>query len=84
MGDKQQWFTYVLKCSNGHYYCGVSNDLKKRLVQHNNGTGSKYVAAHLPAKLIWKKKMESNSAAQVLECKIKKMKRIKKEEMLKQ
>ena len=82
MGDSKQWFTYVLECSNGHYYCGVSNDLKKRMRRHNEGVGSKYVAAHLPAKLIWKKKMKSNSLAQILECKIKKMNRTHKKEMM--
>ena len=83
MGDKQKWFTYILECNNSHYYCGVTNGLKRRLVQHNQGTGSKYVAAHRPVKLIWSKAMKSNSAAQVLECKIKKMSRLNKERLMK-
>lgn len=82
MGDTKQWFTYILECSNGHYYCGVSNDLKKRLIQHNKGMGSKYVAAYLPAKLIWSVGMKSNSLAQTLECKIKKMNRTQKKGMM--
>jgi putative endonuclease len=79
----KNWFTYILQCSNSHYYCGVTNDLKKRVLHHNEGKGSKYVAAHLPAELIWSKKMKSNSTAQVLECKIKKWSRSNKEKFMK-
>ena len=32
-------FTYILKCSDGTFYTGWTNDLKKRLKAHNEGKG---------------------------------------------
>jgi putative endonuclease len=36
------WFTYVLECSDGSLYCGVTTSLERRLDQHNKGTASRY------------------------------------------
>ena len=30
-------YTYILKCSDGTYYTGWTNDLDKRLKAHNGG-----------------------------------------------
>ena len=36
-------YTYILKCSDGTYYTGWTNDLDKRLKAHNGGkSGAKY------------------------------------------
>ncbi len=43
----------MLRCSNGAYYTGITTDINRRLKQHNSGRGSKYVAAHLPAVLVY-------------------------------
>ena len=34
-------YTYILKCSDGTYYTGWTNDMAKRLKTHNEGKGSK-------------------------------------------
>ncbi len=31
------WHVYILLCSNGDYYKGCTNDLEKRIAQHQNG-----------------------------------------------
>ncbi|HEY6436370.1 MAG TPA: GIY-YIG nuclease family protein [Ignavibacteriaceae bacterium] len=31
------WFVYILKCNNGDYYKGCTNDLNKRLAKHQHG-----------------------------------------------
>lgn len=31
------YFVYILECSDGSYYTGVTNDLEARLLQHQNG-----------------------------------------------
>jgi putative endonuclease len=45
------WVVYLLKCADGTFYCGVTNDLKKRLVMHNEGRASKFTRGRLPARL---------------------------------
>ncbi len=31
------WHVYILFCSNGEYYKGCTNDLERRISQHQNG-----------------------------------------------
>jgi putative endonuclease len=47
----RDWVVYLLKCADGSYYCGVTNDLKKRLLKHNEGKASKFTRGRLPVKL---------------------------------
>jgi len=42
---------YVLKCSDGSFYKGQTNDLKRRLEEHNNGKVS-WTSKKLPVELI--------------------------------
>jgi putative endonuclease len=46
-------FMYILLCSNGQYYTGSTNDLKKRLAQHQNGEGANFTKKHVPVKLVY-------------------------------
>jgi len=46
--DTNTWVVYLLECRGGGLYCGVTNNLEKRLETHRAGEGSKYVRAHLP------------------------------------
>lgn len=44
---------YILKCSDGSYYTGSTNDLDCRLEQHKRGEGANYTKNRLPVKLIY-------------------------------
>jgi putative endonuclease len=46
-------YMYILLCSNGQYYTGSTNDLEKRLAQHQNGEGANFTRKHLPVQLIY-------------------------------
>lgn len=45
------WAVYLLRCSDGALYCGVTNDVKKRLKTHNAGKASKFTRGRLPVRL---------------------------------
>ena len=47
-----QYFTYILQCSDKTLYCGYTTDLEKRLATHNSGKGAKYTKTRLPVKLL--------------------------------
>ncbi len=72
------WFVYMLQCSNGSLYTGITTDVKKRLKVHNSGKGSAYVRAHRPAKLVAFTESENRSAASSLEYSVKALSRSKK------
>jgi len=50
--DKKQWIVYLIRCSDESLYCGITNNLKNRLIAHNSGRGSKYTRSRRPVELV--------------------------------
>jgi putative endonuclease len=48
----KQWVVYLLKCSDGSLYCGITNDMESRLSKHNSGKGAKYTRSRMPVELV--------------------------------
>jgi putative endonuclease len=46
-------FMYILKCSDGSLYAGSTNDLERRLWEHENGKGANYTKSRLPVELVY-------------------------------
>lgn len=69
------WFVYLLKCSDNTLYCGITNNLEKRLAAHNSGKGAKYTKSRRPVVLFKVFDVSNKSEALKLEFKIKKMSR---------
>ncbi len=46
------FYVYVLKCKDGSFYTGYTNNLKRRLKLHNEGKASKYTRSRLPVEII--------------------------------
>ncbi len=73
------WQLYILKCSDNTLYTGITNDLSRRLAQHNNGTASRYTRSRLPVKLIYHEKCRGRSSALKKEYAVKQFSRKEKE-----
>jgi putative endonuclease len=69
------WFVYIVQCSDNTLYTGISNNLERRLKQHNSGKGAKYTRGRTPVTLLKFFECETKSAALKLEYKIKEMSR---------
>lgn len=76
------YYLYILHCSDGSLYTGITTDINKRINVHNSGKGSKYVFSHKPFKLVYKEKLGNRSEASKRECEIKKWSRGEKIERL--
>lgn len=74
-----QFYAYIVKCGDGTYYTGYTNDLEKRLLRHNTGFASKYTRSKLPVKLVWSKACKNQRFAMRTENTIKRLKREDKE-----
>ena len=48
---ERQWMVYLVRCSDQSLYCGVTNNLQKRLDAHNSGKGAKYTRSRRPVRL---------------------------------
>lgn len=72
------WHVYLVRCADGSLYCGVSNDLAKRVASHNAGTGAKYTRARGPVTLVWSRRCGTKSKACQHEYRIKQLSRTEK------
>ena len=67
---------YILKCADDSLYTGSTNDLKKRLHQHNHlKSGARYTKARRPVIIIHQEKFETFNEARKREAGIKKLSR---------
>jgi putative endonuclease len=71
----KHWFVYILSCADKTLYTGITNDLDRRIKQHNNGVGAKYTKGRTPVKLLKSFVVADKSSALKLEYKIKQMSR---------
>ncbi len=69
------WCCYLLRCADDTLYCGITNDLEKRLATHNEGAGAKYTRSRLPVVLIYREACEDRSQASRREREIKRLPR---------
>ena len=75
-------YTYILKCGDGSLYTGWTNNLEKRIIDHNTGKGAKYTRARLPVVLVYYEEFETKAEAMRREYAIKHMNREEKLELL--
>lgn len=78
----ERWSVYILQCSDGTFYTGVSNDVSKRIRAHNEGKGAKYTRGRGPVELIAERFIGSHANALRLEAYIKRQPRDKKQQAL--
>ena len=70
------YYVYLLECSDKTLYTGWTNNIEKRIQEHNNGTcGAKYTRARRPIKLVYVETYSSLSDALKRESQIKKLSR---------
>ncbi len=77
------WFTYILLCSDGSFYTGISNNPQRRFLDHKNGKGGRYTRLHKPIKIVYLEQLSDKSTALKREIQIKGWSRIKKENLVK-
>ncbi|MDP5238895.1 GIY-YIG nuclease family protein [Uliginosibacterium sp. 31-16] len=73
---------YILKCADGSYYTGHTDNLEHRLGQHHIGACDGYTAQRLPVELAWSQECTTREEALVAEQRIKGWSRAKKEAMM--
>ncbi len=78
MTSPLSWHCYLLECADGTLYCGITNDLDKRLATHNAGEGAKYTRSRLPVRLVYHELCADRSSASKREREIKALRRAEK------
>jgi len=75
-------YTYILECQDGTYYTGWTNDLQKRVADHNSGKGAKYTRARLPVRLVYYESFGTKEEAMRREYEIKQLSKEKKRKLM--
>ncbi len=75
---KTEWRCYLLECADGTLYCGITNDIDRRLATHNAGEGAKYTRSRRPVRLVYAESCADRSHALKREAEIKALSRTSK------
>ncbi len=76
-------YMYILLCSDGTYYTGSTNDLLRRLEEHQMGQGANYTKDRLPVKLLYYEEYDRIDEAFYREKQIQKWSKGKKDALMK-
>ena len=76
------WHVYIIECSDGSLYTGITNDLDKRITAHNDGRGAKYTKSRRPVRLRYSEPAADRKNASQREYAIKSLSRVKKMQLI--
>tara|TARA_Y100000310_G_scaffold305384_1_gene345498 strand:+ start:708 stop:1010 length:303 start_codon:yes stop_codon:yes gene_type:complete len=89
MGDtkplekRKRWHMYVVRCSDGTLYTGITTDVDRRIREHNTSMrGAKYTRSRRPVELLYVEKHTDRSTASISESAFKKRSRSEKLSMI--
>ena len=69
------WTVYILQCADGTLYTGITNDLARRMAEHEAGQGAKYTKGRGPLQLIYQEICPGRGLASKRETEIKSLDR---------
>ena len=75
-------YLYILRCSDGSYYTGSTNNLERRLEEHRSGKGANHTKKHLHVELVYYEEFERVASAFYREKQIQGWSRKKKEALI--
>lgn len=76
------FYVYILRCMDGSFYTGYTQDIDARTRQHENGKGARYTKAHRPQKLAYTELHDSRGQAMKREREIKKLSHQQKQDLI--
>ena len=76
------FYAYLLRCNDGSYYAGHTDDLEQRIALHQTGALGGYTARRRPVELVWSDSFQTRDDAFAIERKLKGWSRAKKEALI--
>jgi tRNA/rRNA methyltransferase len=76
------FWTYILRCSNGIYYTGHTDDIDRRIAEHQSGAIKGYTHDKRPVELMWAEEFPTRAEALEAELRVKGWSRAKKEALI--
>ena len=69
------WIVYILRCADGTLYPGITNDLERRMVEHETGQGAKHTKGRGPFEIVYRENCQDRGIASKRESEIKSLDR---------
>ena len=76
------FWIYILRCADGSYYTGHTDDIEKRIGEHQSGLCAGYTSERLPVELVFSEEFQTREQALAVELQIKRWSRRKKEALI--
>ena len=76
------YYLYILECSDGSLYTGITTDVARRFKEHKNKTGGHYTRAKRPVRVVYTEPHPDRSSALKREAEVKRWKREKKLDLI--
>lgn len=76
------WQIYIIRCSDGSLYTGITTDIERRLAQHAAGRGAKFFRGRRPEAVVFLEGAHDRSSASRREAAIKRLGRAAKEALI--
>ena len=73
MSSNKTWFVYLIECSDGSLYTGITVDLEARFQAHAQGRGARYMRLHPPLRMLAAEAHPDRSSASKAEYRIKRL-----------
>ncbi|MBP9211715.1 MAG: GIY-YIG nuclease family protein [Bacteroidetes bacterium] len=78
----KRYWVYILLCSDGSYYTGMTSDLENRMIEHYHGRYPGYTSTRRPVTLVFSEEFSDASLAAAFERQVKGWSRAKKESLI--
>jgi len=69
------WYLYIIECSKGTLYTGITTDIERRFKEHSKGVGARYTRAFGAERILHTERFRTRSNASRREAAVKKLKR---------
>lgn len=76
------YFVYIARCADGSLYTGITTDVRRRMQEHNSGTGAKYTRSRGPVEPVYVERQPDRAEASRRERRIKLLTREQKEQLV--
>jgi len=76
------WSLYIILCSDGSFYTGISTEVERRFHQHQTANGAKYFRGRQPLRVVYQETGYSRAEASRREAAIKRLSRRQKLELI--
>lgn len=73
MAELRRWFLYLIECTDGSIYTGITTDVAARFAAHQSGKGARYTRSHPPMRLLGSIALPDRSTASKEEARVKRL-----------